>query len=138
MDGRRIEAAEENGFKNVLIKPARINLFDTVIRLRCEQKKGQSVTPKQAGLSLANDGCVSVFLVEDNKINQIIMGHLEDTELFIDLAENGEAASEGATIIMMSCRWRQMLAADGNEAANHRSDPAPVVTHHSDDRCAIC
>ena len=47
-----------------------------------------------------------VLLVEDNEINQeVAIGQLEDAEVFVDLAENGDvAAAHGrATTTMTSC-----------------------------------
>ena len=140
-----LKQAEESGFENVLIKPVTSSiLFDTaIVGLGCKprgnRQRGDG-RPTQAGLSFDIDRLrgARVLLVEDNKINQVVaIGHLEDAELFVDLAENGEAAVQKVRDNNYDAR------ADGRTDAGHgrleatqviRSDPRfRIVTHHSDD-----
>jgi PAS domain S-box-containing protein len=89
-----LKQAEESGFENVLIKPVTSSiLFDTaVVALGGDREHAES---SPAGPSFDVDLLrgARVLLVEDNEINQeVAMGQLEDANVFVDLAENGEAA----------------------------------------------
>ena len=93
-----LKQAEEHGFANVLIKPVTSSiLFDTAISaLGASLEAPDKVMPrKQAEPSFDVDRVrgARVLLVEDNKTNQVVaLGLLEDAELSVDLAENGEIA----------------------------------------------
>jgi PAS domain S-box-containing protein len=89
-----LKQAEESGFENVLIKPVTSSiLFDTaVVALGAD---GERVETVQAGPSFDIERMrgARILLVEDNEINQeVAIGQLEDAEVFVDLAENGEVA----------------------------------------------
>ena len=91
-----LKQAEESGFENVLIKPVTSSiLFDTaVVALGGD---GGRAEPDSAGPSSSLDvdrlRGTRILLVEDNEINQeVAMGQLEDADIFVDLAENGEEA----------------------------------------------
>ena len=89
-----LKQAEESGFENVLIKPVTSSiLFDTaVVALGGD---GGPVEPASAwpSFDVARLRGARILLVEDNEINQeVAMGQLEDADVFVDLAENGEEA----------------------------------------------
>jgi two-component system, sensor histidine kinase and response regulator len=89
-----LKQAEESGFENVLIKPVTSSiLFDTaVVALGGE---GGEIEPAQSTPVIETDILrgARVLLVEDNEINQeVAIGQLEDANIFVDLAENGEQA----------------------------------------------
>jgi len=89
-----LKQAEESGFENVLIKPVTSSiLFDTAV----VALGGDSAVVEHAGASPSFDvdrlRGARILLVEDNEINQeVAMGQLEDADVFVDLAENGEEA----------------------------------------------
>lgn len=90
-----LKQAEESGFENVLIKPVTSSiLFDTAVVALGGGHQGHS-EPTQAAPAIATDLLrgARVLLVEDNEINQeVAIGQLEDANIFVDLAENGEEA----------------------------------------------
>jgi two-component system, sensor histidine kinase and response regulator len=123
-----LKQAEECGFENVLIKPVTSSiLFDTaVVALGADRERTETV---QAGPSFEIDRMrgARVLLVEDNEINQeVAIGQLEDAEIFVDLAENGEVAlrlirDNDYDAVLMDM---QMPVMDGVEATRIiRSDP---------------
>jgi two-component system, sensor histidine kinase and response regulator len=123
-----LKQAEESGFENVLIKPVTSSiLFDTaVMALGADRETAQT---EQAGPSFDIDLLrgARVLLVEDNEINQeVAMGQLEDAEVFVDLAENGEIALQmikdnDYDVVLMDM---QMPVMDGVEATRViRTDP---------------
>jgi signal transduction histidine kinase/CheY-like chemotaxis protein len=128
-----LKRAEENGFENVLIKPVTPSiLFDTVTGALGASSEATDTVVTDTGqarssLDIDRTRGARVLLVEDNKINQVVaMGHLEDAELFVDLAENGEVAvrkvrDNDYDIVLMDV---QMPVIDGIEATRViRSDP---------------
>jgi CheY-like chemotaxis protein len=131
-----LKQAEENGFENVLIKPVTSSiLFDTaVVALGAD---GERVETTQAGPSFDIERMrgARVLLVEDNEINQeVAMGQLEDAEVFVDLAENGEVAlrmirDNDYDVVLMDM---QMPVMDGIEAtriirSNPRFEGLPII-----------
>jgi signal transduction histidine kinase/DNA-binding response OmpR family regulator len=131
-----LKQAEESGFENVLIKPVTSSiLFDTaVVALGADQERPE---PVDAGPSFDIDRLrgARVLLVEDNEINQeVAIGQLEDAEVFVDLAENGEVALSMAKdndydVVLMDM---QMPVMDGIEAtrilrANPRYETLPII-----------
>jgi PAS domain S-box-containing protein len=131
-----LKQAEESGFENVLIKPVTSSiLFDTaVVALGADRERPE---PVEAGPSFDIDRLrgARVLLVEDNEINQeVAIGQLEDAEVFVDLAENGEVALSMAKdndydVVLMDM---QMPVMDGIEAtrilrANPRYQTLPII-----------
>lgn len=131
-----LKQAEESGFENVLIKPVTSSiLFDTAVVALGADCEGADAT--QAGPSFDIDHMrgARVLLVEDNEINQeVAMGQLEDAEVFVDLAENGEVALQmirdnDYDLVLMDM---QMPVMDGVEAtralrADPRYEALPVI-----------
>ncbi len=131
-----LKQAEDSGFENVLIKPVTSSiLFDTaVVVLGADRERAESA---QTGPSFDVERLrgARVLLVEDNEINQeVAIGQLEDAEVFVDLAENGEVAlrmiaDNDYDVVLMDM---QMPVMDGIEAtrvlrANPRYESLPIV-----------
>jgi two-component system sensor histidine kinase/response regulator len=131
-----LKQAEESGFENVLIKPVTSSiLFDTaVVALGADKEHPE---PAQARPSFDNHHIrgARVLVVEDNEINQeVAVGQLEDAEVFVDLAENGEVAlsmicENDYDAVLMDM---QMPVMDGVEAtrilrANPRFESLPII-----------
>ena len=123
-----LKQAEDSGFENVLIKPVTSSiLFDTaVVALGADRERAETV---EAGPSFDIDRMrgARILLVEDNEINQeVAIGQLEDAEVFVDLAENGEVAlrmvrANDYDVVLMDM---QMPVMDGVEATRIlRTDP---------------
>ncbi|MGH6867053.1 MAG: response regulator [Methyloceanibacter sp.] len=123
-----LKQAEDSGIKNVLIKPVTSSiLFDTAVAALGADGDGTETV--QAGPSFDIDRMrgARVLLVEDNEINQeVAMGQLQDAEVFVDLAENGEVAlrmvrTHDYDAVLMDM---QMPVMDGIEATRIiRTDP---------------
>ncbi|HEV7462983.1 MAG TPA: response regulator, partial [Methyloceanibacter sp.] len=115
-----LKQAEDTGFENVLIKPVTSSiLFDTaIVALGADLERTETV---KAGPSFDIERMrgARVLLVEDNEINQeVAIGQLEDAEVFVDLAENGEVAlgmirDNDYDVVLMDM---QMPVMDGIEA----------------------
>ncbi len=131
-----LKQAEDSGFENVLIKPVTSSiLFDTaVVVLGADRERTESAHTVPS-FDIERLRGARVLLVEDNEINQeVAMGQLEDAEVFVDLAENGEAAlrmiaDNDYDVVLMDM---QMPVMDGVEAtrilrANPRYENLPIV-----------
>ena len=114
-----LKQAEESGFDSVLIKPVTSSiLFDTtVVALGGRQKTG--TVQAEPAFDIERLRGARILLVEDNEINQqVATGQLENTEAFVDLAENGEVAvrmvhENAYDVVLMDV---QMPVMDGIEA----------------------
>ncbi len=96
-----LKQAEENGFETVLIKPVSPSvLFDTAIRAVAGDlynHEGSRDTEAGTTFDVARTRGARVLLVEDNELNQeVAKGLLEDAEVLVEVAENGE----------VRCGWR--------------------------------
>ncbi|ODR98275.1 hypothetical protein AUC69_10330 [Methyloceanibacter superfactus] len=89
-----LKQAEESGFENVLIKPVTSSiLFDTAVVALGGELGGMEPANTSPSLDVARLRGARVLLVEDNVINQeVAVGQLEDADVFVDVAENGEQA----------------------------------------------
>lgn len=120
--------AEEIGFADVLMKPVTSsNLFDAAVAVLGGERKAAAPAPLADAARLAPLRGVRVLLVEDNEINQeVAMGQLEDADILVDIADNGEEALRliarndyGAVLMDM-----QMPVMDGLTATRElRRDP---------------
>jgi signal transduction histidine kinase/DNA-binding response OmpR family regulator/HPt (histidine-containing phosphotransfer) domain-containing protein len=89
-----MKQAEDNAFANVLIKPVTASmLFDSAIEVLGITQEDVSEAQSGPTLELSRLRDARVLLVEDNDLNrEVALGLLEDADLSIDQAENGEAA----------------------------------------------
>jgi signal transduction histidine kinase/DNA-binding response OmpR family regulator len=89
-----LKQADENSFANILIKPVTASmLFDSAVDvLGAATSKNYEAPPAPEG-DLARIRGARVLLVEDNELNrEVALGLLEDAQLAIETAENGQAA----------------------------------------------
>jgi CheY-like chemotaxis protein len=131
-----LKQAEESGFENVLIKPVTSSiLFDTAVVVLGADKECPEPAQAQPSFDINRMRGARVLLVEDNEINQeVAVGQLEDAEVFVDLAENGEVAlrmigDNDYDAVLMDM---QMPVMDGIEAtriirANPRFESLPII-----------
>jgi PAS domain S-box-containing protein len=131
-----LKQAEDSGFENVLIKPVTSSiLFDTAVVVLGADRERAETTQARPSFDIEHLRGARVLLVEDNEINQeVAMGQLEDAEVFVDLAENGEVAlrmiaDNDYDVVLMDM---QMPVMDGIEAtrilrANPRFEKLPIV-----------
>jgi two-component system, sensor histidine kinase and response regulator len=118
------------------IKPVTFSmLLDTTVAVLSADSEVTNTAPATPSLDVDRIRGARVLLVEDNEINQeVAMGQLEDAELFVDLAENGEVAvrmvrENDYDIVLMDM---QMPVMDGTEAtrairSNPRFQKLPIV-----------
>lgn len=122
------DAARSEGIDNVLVKPVSASvLFDTLMQPLAQ---GWDVHPLQRPSTAAPHEAlrgVSVLLVEDNELNQIVAQELlRDAGMRVDVASNGQealarVAQRPYDIVLMDM---QMPVMDGETATRQlRSDP---------------
>ena len=131
-----MKRAEENGFENVLIKPVTLSiLFDTAVAALSADSEVTDTAPATPSLDVDRIRGARVLLVEDNEINQeVAMGQLEDAELFVDLAENGEVAvrmvrENDYDIVLMDMQMPVMDGTDATRAirSDSRFQTLPII-----------
>jgi signal transduction histidine kinase/CheY-like chemotaxis protein len=123
-----LKQAEETGIESVLVKPVTSStLFDTTLAILQTSDTSPNITPSAVFLDVNPMRGARVLLVEDNEINQeVALGQLEDAEVEVDVAENGEMAvrmvqANAYDLVLMDM---QMPVMDGIEATRViRSDP---------------
>ena len=110
-------------------------LFDTAVAVLSADSEVTDTAVATPSLDVDRIRGARVLLVEHNEINQeVAMGQLEDAELFVDLAENGEVAvrmvrHNDYDIVLMDM---QMPVMDGTEAtrairSNSRFQTLPII-----------
>ena len=133
-----LKTAESSGLDTVLVKPVTSStLLDTTLTILVADEKHRGIEDdrSEAHLDISHLRGVRVLLVEDNEINQeVALGQLEDAEVDVDVADNGEIAvtmvrSKDYDIVLMDM---QMPVMDGIEAtriirADSRFDQLPIV-----------
>jgi two-component system, sensor histidine kinase and response regulator len=131
-----LKKAEETGIENVLVKPVTSStLFDTALSALSADSKTRGEVGTMPSFDSARTRGTRVLLVEDNEINQeVAIGQLEDAEVTVDLAENGESAvrmvqNNEYDLVLMDM---QMPVMDGIEAtrairADPRFDSLPII-----------
>jgi PAS domain S-box-containing protein len=131
-----LKQAEDSGFENVLIKPVTSSiLFDTAVVVLGADREQAETAQEGPSFDIERLRGARVLLVEDNEINQeVAIGQLEDAEVFVDLAENGEVAlrmiaDNDYDVVLMDM---QMPVMDGIEAtriirSNPRYENLPIV-----------
>jgi two-component system sensor histidine kinase/response regulator len=133
-----LRQAEENGFENVLIKPATPSmLFDSVVQaLTTEHSAGPETQTKESReADLSSIRGARVLLVEDNELNrEVALGLLEDAHLSIDHAENGEQAVQMVThkeydLVFMDMQMPVMdgITATKSIRSNPRCKSVPII-----------
>jgi signal transduction histidine kinase/DNA-binding response OmpR family regulator/HPt (histidine-containing phosphotransfer) domain-containing protein len=123
-----LKQAEDNAFANVLIKPVTPSmLFDSAIEVLGVDREKVYDTPAGSAKERGQLRGARVLLVEDNELNrEVALGLLEDANLSIDIAENGEVAvrmvrTHKYDVVLMDM---QMPVMDGITATKTiRSDP---------------
>jgi two-component system, sensor histidine kinase and response regulator len=123
-----LKRAEETGIDNVLVKPVTSStLFETALSVLGGSHQAIGEDYAAPALDTARTRGARVLLVEDNEINQeVAIGQLEDAEVEVDVADNGEIAvrmvnEKDYDIVLIDM---QMPVMDGVEATKAiRADP---------------
>jgi two-component system sensor histidine kinase/response regulator len=123
-----LKRAEQSGIESVLVKPVTSStLFDTTLAVLQTSDNLSHIAPNAVLHDVNLTRGARVLLVEDNEINQeVALGQLEDAEVEVDVAENGEMAirmvqAKAYDLVLMDM---QMPVMDGIEATRViRSDP---------------
>ena len=131
-----MKKAEDTGIDNVLVKPVTSStLFDTTLSVLGASHHASGEDYMAPALDTARTRGTRVLLVEDNEINQeVAIGQLEDAEVEVDVADNGEIAVRMVKervydLVLMDM---QMPVMDGIEAtkvirADPRFETLPIV-----------
>jgi two-component system sensor histidine kinase/response regulator len=133
-----LKTAEDSGLDSILVKPVTPStMLDTTLSLLGAAEEGRGIVEDhtEAHFDVSHLRGARVLLVEDNEINQeVALGQLEDAEVEVDVADNGEIAvnmvrSKEYDIVLMDM---QMPVMDGLEAtriirADSRFDQLPIV-----------
>jgi CheY-like chemotaxis protein len=131
-----IKQAEESGIESVLVKPVTSStLFNTTLALLHTSDQPHVIVPSVISFDTARTRGARVLLVEDNEINQeVALGQLEDAEVVVDVAENGEIAvrmvrDNHYDVVLMDM---QMPVMDGVEAtriirSDARFEGLPII-----------
>ena len=133
-----LKNAEVTGLDSVLVKPVTTStLLDTTLSILKvdDSQKGTEGADTRTLTDFSRLRGTRVLLVEDNEINQeVALGQLEEAEMEVDVAENGEIAvnmvrSKEYDIVLMDM---QMPVMDGIEAtrlirADPRFDELPIL-----------
>lgn len=115
-----LKQAEAVGIENVLVKPVTSStLFDATLAVLQASDETPGFALSAPSLDTTGTRGARVLLVEDNEINQeVALGQLEDAEVQVDVAENGEIAvrmvqDNNYDLVLMDM---QMPVMDGLEA----------------------
>jgi two-component system sensor histidine kinase/response regulator len=131
-----LKQAEDTGIDNVLVKPVTSStLFDTTLSVLGANRQASGEDYLTPILDTARTRGARVLLVEDNEINQeVAIGQLEDAEVAVDVADNGEVAvrmvkEKVYDLVLMDM---QMPVMDGIEAtkvirADPRFETLPII-----------
>jgi two-component system sensor histidine kinase/response regulator len=131
-----LRQAEESGIESVLVKPVTSStLFDTTAAVLQASDHSPDIEPSAVALDVSLTRGARVLLVEDNEINrEVALGQLEDAEMEVDVAENGEMAvrmvqAKAYDLVLMDM---QMPVMDGIEAtrvirSDQRFDALPII-----------
>src|SRR5499427_7571797 len=133
-----LKQAEAAHFENVLIKPVTAStLFDSAIEALSERRESQPEGEAGPGkaVDLERIHGARILLVEDNELNrEVALGLLEDAQLLIDTAENGEMAVEmvgkqNYELVLMDMQMPVMdgIAATRAIRANSQFGSLPIV-----------
>src|SRR5262245_2365369 len=89
-----LKQAEQTGIESVLVKPVTSStLFDMTLSVLGASQQASGEDYMAPTLDTALTRGTRVLLVEDNEINQeVAIGQLEDAEVDVDVADNGEIA----------------------------------------------
>src|SRR5262249_50052743 len=88
-----LKQAERSSIESVLVKPVTSStLFDTTLSVLMSDSSPDKA-PSAISFDVTATRGARVLLVEDNEINQeVALGQLEDAEVEVDVADNGEMA----------------------------------------------